>query len=97
MTISNLMVRLFLATAFVYCALGLFSQSTHSALAEDMIVPQPISYSPPDGSSPFSGAMARTKKIRMACYPVGGECTKNSDCCTGYCRSGLATAYCDNP
>jgi len=32
-----------------------------------------------------------------ACYPVGGECTKNSDCCTGFCRSGLQTAYCDNP
>ena len=41
--------------------------------------------------------MARTKKIRMACYPVGGECTKNSDCCTGFCRAGRVAAYCDNP
>src|SRR5271156_6364091 len=60
------------------------------------IVPQPVSYSQSDAIFSSSGSMARTKKLRMACYPVFVECTKNSDCCTGFCRVGRVTAYCDN-
>jgi hypothetical protein len=45
-------------------------------LADGAIVPQPVSYSPMDAISSPSGSMARTKKIRMACYPVGGNARK---------------------
>ncbi|MGA8481386.1 MAG: hypothetical protein WB696_25740 [Chthoniobacterales bacterium] len=82
-------------TALVLCVFAFLGQSTRPMLADGAIVPQPVSYSPMDATP--SGSMARTKKIRMACYPVGGECLKNSECCTGFCRSGLTTAYCDNP
>jgi hypothetical protein len=53
-------------------------------------------HSPIDATSSPSGAMAGTKKLRMACYPAGGECEHNSDCCTGFCRAGRVAAYCDN-
>jgi len=85
-----------LTTAIVLCVFAFLGQTTHPILADGAIVPQPVSYSPMDGISSPSGPMARTKEIRMACYPVGGECTHNSDCCTGSCRSGRVTAYCDN-
>ena len=40
---------------------------------------------------------ARHKTSTKSCYPVYGECTKDSDCCTGFCRpgSGRYPAYCD--
>jgi hypothetical protein len=72
-------------------------QSTRPMLADDAIVPRAVSYSPMNAISSPSGSMARTKKITQGCYPVGGECTQNSQCCTGFCRAGRATAYCDNP
>jgi hypothetical protein len=89
--------RQLLTTALVLCVSAFLGQSTRPMLADDAIVSQPVSYSPVDAMPPPSGPVARNKKIRMACYPVGGECTQNSDCCTGFCRSGRVTAYCDNP
>jgi hypothetical protein len=84
------------ATAFLLCVVScVMAQSTHPLSADAAIVPQPVSYSPGDATSAPSGAMARTKKLRMACYPVWGQCTKDSDCCTGFCRVGRVTAYCD--
>ena len=94
---SKPLLGLFVAISFISCVFAFLGQSTRPMLADDAIVPRAISYSPMKAISSPSGSMARTKKIRMACYPVGGECTKNSDCCTGFCRSGLQTAYCDNP
>jgi hypothetical protein len=73
------------------------AQITRPMLADGANVPKPISYSPMDGKSIPSGSAARTNKLRMTCYPAGGECTKNSDCCTGFCRAGRVAAYCDNP
>jgi hypothetical protein len=87
----------FIAISLISCVFVFLGQSTRPMLADGAIVPQPVSYSPLDAASSPSSSVARSKKIRMACYPVGGECTKNSDCCTGFCRSGLQTAYCDNP
>jgi hypothetical protein len=88
---------LFIAISFISCVFTFLGQSTRPTLADGAIVSQPVSYSSLDAISSPSGSMARTKRIRMACYPVGGECTHNSDCCTGFCRSGRVTAYCDNP
>jgi hypothetical protein len=87
----------FIAISLISCVFVFLGQSTRPMLADGAIAPQPVSYSPVDATSSPSSSVARTKKIRMACYPVGGECTKNSDCCTGFSRSGLQTAYCDNP
>jgi hypothetical protein len=95
--ISKLLLGFFVTIAFISCVFAFLGQSARPVLADGAIVPQPISYSPIDAIPSPSGSMARTKKIRMACYPAGGECLKNSDCCTGFCRSGLSTAYCDNP
>ena len=88
---------LFFTILFISCVFAFLSDSTRLALADGAIASQPVSYSPMDAISSPSGSMARSKTIRMACYPVGGECTHNSDCCTGFCRSGRVTAYCDNP
>jgi hypothetical protein len=88
---------LLVAILFISCVFAFLGQSTRPMLADDAIVPRPFSYSPMNAISSPSGSMARTKKITQGCYPVGGECTKNADCCTGFCRSGLQTAYCDNP
>ena len=93
---SEFQFRFFLTAAFAFCVFAFLGQGLRPTLAESAIVPQPVSYSPMD-AAPSSGSMARTKKIRMACYPVGGECEKNSDCCTGFCRAGRVAAYCDNP
>jgi hypothetical protein len=94
---SKSLLGSFIAISFVFCVFVFSGQSARPMLADGAIVPQPVSYSPMDVTSSPSSPVARIKKIRMACYPVGGECTKNSDCCTGFCRSGLQTAYCDNP
>jgi hypothetical protein len=90
-------LRSFLAAAFAFGVFAFVCQSTRPILADGATVLQRVSYPPVDMASSPSGSMARTKKIRMACYPVGGECTKNFDCCSGFCRSGRVTAYCDNP
>jgi len=84
------------ATALVLCVLlCVLAQSTQPLPADGAIALQPVSYSPGDARAAPSGAMARSKKLRMACYPVWGQCTKDSDCCTGFCRVGRVTAYCD--
>src|SRR6516165_6887842 len=57
---------------------------------------QPASYSPSDATGTPSSSIARTKKLKIACYPVGGQCTKDSDCCTGFCRVGRVGTYCDH-
>jgi len=95
--ISKPLLAFFVTISFISCVSGYMGEIGRPLLANEIITPQQISYSPQDALSSPSGSMARNKKIRMACYPVGGECTKNSDCCTGFCRSGLSTAYCDNP
>ena len=84
------------AGPLVCLLLSLLAQNTRPLLAEGAIVPQPVSYSPGDTITSPSGATARTDKLRMACYPVWGQCTKDSDCCTGFCRVGRVAAYCDN-
>jgi hypothetical protein len=94
---SRFEFRFFFTAAFVSCVFAFLGQGSRSTLAESTGLPQPISYSPMDAATSPSGSMVRTKKIRMACYPAGGECTKNSDCCTGFCRAGRVAAYCDNP
>jgi hypothetical protein len=95
--ISKPLLGFFVSILFISCVFAFLGQSKHPILADVAIAPLPVSYSPMDAMPSPSGSMARTKKTRMACYPVGGECTKNSDCCTGFCRSGRVTAYCDNP
>jgi hypothetical protein len=75
--------------------LFVLAENTSPSLADGAIVSQPVSYFASDVISSPSGSIARTKTLRMACYPVWGECTKNSDCCTGFCRVGRVTAYCD--
>jgi hypothetical protein len=94
---SEFQFRSFLSAAIIFCVLAFLDRGSRPTLAESALVPQPVSYSPADAATSPSGSMARTKKIRMACYPAGGECTKNSDCCTGFCRAGRVAAYCDNP
>jgi hypothetical protein len=80
----------------VLCVIACLGQATRPTLADHTFAPQPISYSLRQAISSPSGPMARTEKIRMACYRVGGECTKDSNCCTGFCRAGRVAAYCDN-
>jgi hypothetical protein len=58
-------------------------QSTPALAAEARAGPQSVAYA------------VRTKKPRTACYPVWAQCTKDADCCTGFCRVGRVTAYCD--
>ena len=81
-----------LAAVLSLCALA---QSARPSLADGAIMPQPVSYSPSGATSSPTGATARTKSLKMACYPVWGQCTRDSDCCTGFCRVGRITAYCD--
>ena len=97
MKISRLLFGFFVTIALISCVFAFLGQSTRPMLADGAIAPRPVSYSPTDAISSPSGSMARTKKIRMACYPVGGECEHNSDCCSGFCRAGRVAAYCDNP
>jgi hypothetical protein len=83
---------LVLATGFL---LFVLAENARPSLADGAVVPRAVSYSSDNATSSPSGSAARTEKLRMACYPVWGECTKNSDCCTGFCRVGRVTAYCD--
>jgi len=79
--------KLFLfAAGLVLCVAA---QGTRLASADGAGAPQPVSYTQKGAISSPSGAMART------CYPQFGQCTKDSDCCTGYCRVGRVYAYCD--
>ena len=82
-----------LATALL---LSLLAQNTRPLLASGTIFGQPASYSPSDATGTPSSSIARTKKLKIACYPVGGQCTKDSDCCTGFCRVGRVGTYCDH-
>jgi hypothetical protein len=84
---------LLFTTGLLLC---LLAQNARPLLADGAIAAQPVSYSPGDAIASPSGATAGPHKLRMACYPVWGQCTKDSDCCTGYCRVGRVTAYCDN-
>ena len=78
------------------CASTVLGQTTRPVMADDVAAPQPVYYSPSDAITSPSGATARTQKLRMACYPLWGQCTKDSDCCKGFfCRVGRVTAYCD--
>jgi hypothetical protein len=63
-------------------------ESTGPLLA-DGLAPQFVSYSPGAPSLP----QGSTKEIKMACYPVHSECTKNSDCCSGVCRDWHGHAF----
>ena len=84
---------LLLTTGLLLC---LLAPNMRPLLADGAIAPQPVSYAQSDAITSPSGATARPHKLRMACYPVWGQCTKDSDCCTGYCRVGRVAAYCDN-
>ena len=46
-------------------------------------------------AAPPLPATVEAKTLARACYPVFAQCTKDSDCCTGFCRVGRVTAYCD--
>jgi hypothetical protein len=94
---SKLLLGFFVTISFISFVFAFLGQSTRPMLADGGIAPQPVSYTPADATSSQSGSMARTKKMRMACYPVGGDCTKHSECCTGFCRTGLSNTFCDNP
>jgi hypothetical protein len=67
------------AAGLVLCVLV---ENTSPVLADGAIAPQPLSH------------LQRAVTART-CYPVWGQCTKDSDCCTGYCRVGRVYAYCD--
>ena len=97
MKTSNLPLGSVVTIFFISCLCGFLGQSRPALSVDGVTMPQFVSYSPMDAIPSASGSMARTKKIKMACYPVGGGCTKNSDCCTGFCRTGLSRTYCDNP
>jgi hypothetical protein len=94
---SKPLLGFFVTISFISFVFAFLGQSTRPMLADDAIVPRAISYSPMKAKSSPSGSMARTKKITQGCYPVGGDCTQNSQCCTGFCRTGLSNTYCDNP
>jgi hypothetical protein len=64
-------------------------QNTSPVLADGAGAPQPVSHGQRGAISSLSGVTAKT------CYPQFGQCTKDSDCCTGYCRVGRVYAYCD--
>ncbi len=67
---------------FFFAFLG---QGTEPLLANSTLPPQPVSYSLVDAISSPASSMTGTKKIRMACYSKGGQCLKDSDCCSGHC------------
>jgi hypothetical protein len=81
------------ATAFLLCVFAFLGQGTVPLLADSTVEPQAVSYSSGDTITPAKNSI--TEKIRTACYPVHGECTKNSDCCSGICRDWHGHAsYC---
>jgi hypothetical protein len=85
-----------LIAGILLCVCADLAQGTRSMMAQSAVAPQPVYYSPIDATTSPSGAAARTQKLRMACYPLYGQCTKDSDCCKGFfCRVGRVTAYCD--
>jgi hypothetical protein len=85
-----------LIVGILLCVCADLAQGTHPVMPQSAVAPQPVSYSPIDAIPSLPGAMARTQKLRMACYPLYGQCTKDSDCCKGFfCRVGRVTAYCD--
>jgi hypothetical protein len=94
---SKPLLGFFVAISFISCVFAFLGQSTRPMLADDAIVSRAISHSPMNAISSPSGSIARTKRITQGCYPVGGDCTQNSQCCTGFCRAGRSNTYCDNP
>jgi hypothetical protein len=96
MTIAKLPLGFVVAVSLVPTAFSLSAQTTRPLLADGASAPRPVSYAPMDEKASPSGAMARTNRIRMACYPVFAQCTRDSDCCTGFCRVGRQQTYCDN-
>ena len=46
MKASKLLLGLFINTSFISCVFAVSGQSTRPMLADDAIVPQPVSYSP---------------------------------------------------
>jgi hypothetical protein len=70
---SGVLVEFFVTVSFISCVFAILGQSTRPLLGDGAIVPQSVSYSPMNAISSPSGSMARTKKIRTACYPVGGR------------------------
>jgi hypothetical protein len=87
-------VRRFSTLAVMLCGVALLGESAGPLPADAGLLG--ISYSSADASPAPSGSMAGLKKLaRAACYPVFAQCTKDSDCCTGFCRVGRVTAYCD--
>ena len=92
---SKLLLRSSLTTVFVFCVFGFLSQSTGPLSADGALGPVFVSYSPGDGTSSPTGSIAATKATKMACYQKG-LCTKDSDCCSGHCRSGIRGAWPQN-
>ncbi len=86
-------VQLLWSVAAVLCVVAFSSKSAVRSSADVALTP--ISYSSGNAGA-HSGPSAKNKQIRLACYPVFVECTKDSDCCTGFCRVGRVTAYCDH-
>jgi hypothetical protein len=68
--------------ASIFAFLG---QSTGPVLADTTSAPQFVSYSSVDTTSSPPGSMVQTKRIRLACYRGGSNCTKQSDCCSDAC------------
>jgi hypothetical protein len=73
--LSKLLLGLLVIISFILCVGG-FLKTGRPSLADEASTPQPVSYSPMDAISSPSGSVARTEKIRMACYPVGGGARK---------------------
>jgi hypothetical protein len=71
-------------------------QGTRPLLAGDAIAPQLVSYVPGDATPSPSRATAATQKLKMACYRLWFQCTRETDCCPGlFCRLGNGNAHCD--
>jgi hypothetical protein len=71
-------------------------QDTRPLLAGDAIAPRLVSYVPRDATPSSSGATAGTQKLKVACYRLWFQCTRENDCCPGlFCRLGNGNAHCD--
>jgi hypothetical protein len=93
---AKLLLGYFVVILLIASVPAFSGRTTRPMLADTVIVLQPVSYAPMDEmSSPSSASATRTSRIRMACYPAYVQCTKNSDCCSGFCRTGLSQTYCD--
>ena len=93
---SKLLLGFSLTTAFVFCIFAFLGQSTRPILADGALLPQPVSYSLAEATPSPAAPIAGAKTIRMACYPLRGGCTKDSDCCSGHCRTNQRASYCSN-